>query len=169
MPKNWCFRTTILEKTFESPLDSKEIKPINSKGNQPWMFIGRTDAEAETPILWPHDAKSRTLEKILMLEKTEGRRRRGWQDEMVDGITDSMDMTLSTLWEIVKDREAWLAAVHGITKSWTQLSNWTTTTIINQKRNSMRTREPSVDEGWGWGELNPVFQCAWSGAHLSVL
>ena len=109
-------------KNIESPLGSKEIKPVNPKGNQPWIFIGRT--EAETPILWPPDAKSPLMEKTLILGKIEGRRRRGWQRmKRLDGITDSM--SLSKLREIVKDREAGCAEVHGVSKSQTQLSNWT--------------------------------------------
>ena len=82
-PKNWCFQVVVLEKTLESPLDNKEIKPVTPKGNQPWIFIGRTDAEAEAPILWPPDVKSQLMEKTLMLEKTEGKRRGVTEDEMV--------------------------------------------------------------------------------------
>ena len=128
VPKNWCFQTVVLEKTLKSPLDSKEVKPVNPKENQPWVFIARTDAEAEFPILCPPDGKANSLEKTLMLWKIEGRKRRGQQRmRWLDGISDSMDMSLCKLQKMVKDGETWRAGVHQVAKSLTLLSYWTTT------------------------------------------
>ena len=136
--KNWCFWIVLLEKILEGPLDSKEIKPGNPKGNQPWIFTGRTDAEG--PILWPPDAKMQLIGKILMLGKIEGRKRRGWQRmRWLDGITDSVDMNLSKLKETVKDWEVWPAVINRVAKSWTWFSNRTTiikhthTNVTNEK------------------------------------
>ena len=118
--KNWCFQTVVLEKTLEGPLYCKEIKPVNPKGNQPGIFIGRTDAKAEALIFWPPDVKSWLIGKDLMLGKTEGKRRREWQRmRWLYSITDSVNMYLSKLWEIVEDRRAWCAPVHVVAKSWT--------------------------------------------------
>ena len=126
--KNWCFWIVVLEKSLESPSDSKEI---NSKGNQFWIVLGGLMMNLKLQyfghLMWRADL----LEKTLMLGKIEGKGRRGRQRaRWMDGITDSIDMDLSKLWEIVKDREAWRAAVHRVTKSQTQLNDWTTANKI---------------------------------------
>ena len=119
--KNWCFQTLVLEKTLESPLDRKEIETVHPNGNQPWIFTGRTDIEAEALVLWPHDAKSRLIGKdpdaVKDWGQEEGEERMSW----LDGIIGSMDMSLSKLRVMTKDRETWRATVHGVTKSQIQL------------------------------------------------
>ena len=126
--KNWSFQTLVLEKTLESPLDSKEIKPANPKGNQSWIFIGRTELKLKLQYFGHLTWRDNSLEKTLMLGKIEGRRRRvdrGWDGWMAS--LASLDMSLSKVWELLKDREAWCVVVHGVTRSRTPPSDWKTT------------------------------------------
>ena len=133
-PKNWCFWTVVLEKNLESPLDCKGIQPFHPKGNQSWIFIGMLKLKLQ--YFGPLMRRTDSFEKTLMLGKIEGRKRRGWQCmKWLDSITDSMDMSLSKFQEIVKGREAWYAAIHGVAMSWTQLSDWTT--LAMRRRNQV--------------------------------
>ena len=141
VPKNWCFWTVVLEKTLENPLDFKEIQPLYPKGDQSWVFIGTTDAEAETPILWPPHANSWLIGKDPDAGRAWGQEEKGTtEDEMVGWHHRlSAHEFLSELRELVMDREAWRAAIHGVTKSQTRLSDWTELSIILSNRNSVPT------------------------------
>ena len=147
--KNWCFWTVVLEETLESPLNCNEIKSVNPKGNQFWIFIGRTDAEAKAPVLWLRDSKSRLISKDPDAEKDWRQEEKGTtEDEMVEWPHDSMDMSLSELLEMVKDREVWHAAVYRVAKSWTWLSNWTANNIAAPALAPERWRVLPDDGAW---------------------
>ena len=125
VPKNWCFWSVMLEKTLESPLDCKEIQPVHPKGDQFWVFTERTDVEAEIPILWPPDANSWLTWKYPDAGKDWGQEEKGMTEDELDGITNTMGMWLGGLQELVMDRETWHAAIHGVAKSQTLVSDWT--------------------------------------------
>ena len=157
--KNWCLGIVVLEKTLESPLDCKEIQRVNPKGNQPCIFIGRTDAEVEAPILWPLDAKSLLIGKDPDAGKDGGQEEKEMtEDEMVGWHHWLNGHGFEQTWEIVKVREAWRAAVHGVTKSQTQLSDWTTATVRERVREGMGGEVAGTSlPHWKWSAFRPVW------------
>ena len=150
--RNWCFRTVVLEKTLESPLDSREIKPVNLKGNQCWIFIGKTDAEGKAPKLWLSDVKSQLSRKDPVAGKDWRQEEKGMTENKMFGWHHLLKRhEFEQTPEMVKDREAWCAAVHGVVKSRTQLSDWTTT--IRVICTHVETNSKIKD--WTWNAVVP--------------
>ena len=154
--KNWSFQAVVLQKTLEGSLDCKEIKPVHPKGSQPWIFTGRTDAE--TPILWPPHAKSWLIGKDSDAGRDWGQEEKGTTEDEIAGWHHWLDgMSLSELWELVLDREAWRAAIHGVTKSRTRLSNWTELNWLGKWQNSVFLSAPNGNIFDIWSQLSFTF------------
>ena len=162
--KNWRLQTVVLEKTLENPLDCKEIKPVNFKGNQPWIFIGRIDAEDETPVDWLPDEKSRLTGKDPDAEKDWGQKEKGeTEDEMVGWHHWLSGHELSKLQEMVKDRKAWCAAVHGVTKNRIWFSDWTTTVCCNEYIMTFKVWWKLIHlPSWTYLVLHQFLSCPWA-------
>ena len=165
-PKNWCFWSVVLEKTLESPLDCQEIKPVNPKGNQPWISIEGLMLKLKFHSFGHLMQRTDSLEKTLMLVKIEGRRRRWWQRiRWLESVTDSMGMSSSKFWELVMDREAWRAAVHGVTKSWAWLSDWTELIL----KWNIANWQCCDSFRWTAKGLNPIYTCIHSPPNSSPI